>query len=84
VSERLTDDGATSARSCEMTRTPDDDVMSVQQAAAFLRVGVNQLYDAIGRGEVPHVRIGKTIRLSREALHLMMRGRTSGNRTKET
>ena len=49
------------------------DVLTVEEAARFLRVGKNQLYDAIGRGEVPHVRIGKTIRLSRAALVEWMR-----------
>lgn len=44
------------------------DVLTVEEAASFLRIGRNALYDAIGRGEVPHRRIGKTIRLSRGAL----------------
>lgn len=44
------------------------DVMTVDEAAVFLRVGRNAVYDAIGRGEVPHRRIGKTIRLSRAVL----------------
>lgn len=60
----------------------DDDVLNVREASALLRVGLNQLYEAIGRGEVPHVRIGKTIRLSRRALILWLEG-MSGNRTKE-
>jgi excisionase family DNA binding protein len=47
---------------------PNGDVMTVDEAAAFLRIGRNALYDAIGRGDVPHRRIGKTIRLSRSAL----------------
>ena len=42
--------------------------MTVEEAAAFLRIGRNQLYEAVGRGEVPHGRIGKTIRMSRSAL----------------
>jgi excisionase family DNA binding protein len=40
----------------------ESDVMTVEEGAAFLRVGRNALYNAIGRGEVPHARIGKTIR----------------------
>jgi len=32
----------------------ESDVMTVEEGAAFLRVGRNALYDAIGRGEVPH------------------------------
>jgi excisionase family DNA binding protein len=46
----------------------DSDVMNVTEAARFLRIGRNQLYDAIGRGLIPHLRIGRTIRLSRTAL----------------
>lgn len=48
--------------------TPDPDVLTVAEAAKLLRIGRNTLYDAIGRGEVPHRRFGKTIRLSRSAL----------------
>jgi excisionase family DNA binding protein len=44
------------------------DVMTTAEAARFLRIGRNQLYDEIGRGRVPHQRIGRTIRLSRAAL----------------
>ncbi len=48
---------------------PDDqDVLTVGEAAKLLRIGRNALYDAIGRGEIPHLRIGKHIRLSRRAL----------------
>lgn len=47
---------------------PVDEVLTVEQAAEFLKVGRNALYDAIGRGDVPHRRIGKTIRLSRAHL----------------
>jgi excisionase family DNA binding protein len=45
-----------------------DDVLTVDEGADFLRIGRNQLYDAIGRGEVPHRKIGRTIRLSRAVL----------------
>ena len=46
----------------------DREVMTVVQAAEFLGVGKNQLYDAIGRGEVPHRKIGRRIILHRAAL----------------
>lgn len=48
--------------------TGGEDVLTVAEAAQLLKVGRNALYDAIGRGEVPHRRIGKNIRLSRAAL----------------
>ena len=43
-------------------------VLTVSEAARLLRIGRNQLYEAIGRGEIPHRRIGRSIRLSRAAL----------------
>jgi len=51
-----------------------DDVLTVSEAAQFLHVGRNQLYDAIGRGEVPHRRIGRSIRLSRAAVMRWLEG----------
>ena len=51
-----------------------DDVLTVDQAARLLRVGRNQLYEAIGRGEIPHRRIGRSIRLSRLALTHWLQG----------
>lgn len=50
------------------------DALTVAEGAALLRVGRNALYDAIGRGEVPHRRIGKSIRLSRAALLRWLEG----------
>ncbi len=45
-----------------------EDVLTVEEAATLLKLGRNALYEAIGRGEVPHRRIGKQIRLSRQGL----------------
>jgi excisionase family DNA binding protein len=38
------------------------------RGAAILRVGRNQLYQAVGRGEVGAVRIGRSIRIPKQAL----------------
>ena len=45
-----------------------DDVLTVPEAAALLKIGRNALYEACGRNEVPHRRIGRQIRFSRAAL----------------
>ena len=50
------------------------DVLTVDEAADLLKVGRNAVYDAIGRGDLPHGRIGKTIRLSRAALMRWLAG----------
>ena len=44
------------------------EVLTVREAAAILRVGRNQLYQAVGRGEVGAVRIGRSIRIPKQAL----------------
>lgn len=54
--------------------TLDSDVLTVEEAAKLLRVGRNQLYDAVGRGDIPHRRIGKSIRLSRSVLLRWLEG----------
>jgi excisionase family DNA binding protein len=44
------------------------EVLTVREVAAILRVGRNQLYAAVARGDLPAVRIGRTIRIPRNAL----------------
>jgi excisionase family DNA binding protein len=43
-------------------------MLTVKEAAAILRVGRNQLYQAVARGEIRAVRIGRTIRIPKTAL----------------
>jgi excisionase family DNA binding protein len=49
-----------------LARLPE--VLTVREATAILRVGRNQLYQAIARGEVGAVRIGRSIRIPKQAL----------------
>jgi len=44
------------------------EVLTVREAAAILRVGRNQLYQAIARGQLGAVRIGRSIRIPKQAL----------------
>src|SRR5262245_34394024 len=55
-------------RAEDTSTAPDSEVLTVDEGARFLKIGRNALYDVIGRGEVPHQRIGKTIRISRSQL----------------
>jgi excisionase family DNA binding protein len=43
-------------------------VLTAREAAAILRVGRNQLYQAVARGELGSVRIGRSIRIPKQAL----------------
>lgn len=42
-----------------LARLPE--MLKVKEAAGILRVGRNQLYEAVARGEIPAVRIGRTL-----------------------
>jgi excisionase family DNA binding protein len=44
------------------------EVLTAREAAAILRVGRNQLYQAVTRGELGAVRIGRSIRIPKQAL----------------
>jgi excisionase family DNA binding protein len=47
--------------------TPPE-VLTAREAAAILRVGRNQLYQAVARGQLDAVRIGRSIRIPKQAL----------------
>jgi excisionase family DNA binding protein len=44
------------------------EVLTAREAAAILRVGRNQLYRAVARGQLGAVRIGRSIRIPKQAL----------------
>jgi len=44
------------------------EVLTAREAAAILRIGRNQLYQAVARGELPAIRIGRSIRIPKHAL----------------
>lgn len=44
------------------------EVMTVVEAAAFLRVNRNTVYEYANRGAIPHQRVGKRLLFSRSAL----------------
>jgi excisionase family DNA binding protein len=44
------------------------EVLTAREAATILRVGRNQLYQAVARGELCAVRIGRSIRIPKHAL----------------
>jgi excisionase family DNA binding protein len=58
----------------EAPARPDDgfaglpDVLTVKEVAPILRVGRNQLYTAVARGELAAIRIGRTIRIPKSAV----------------
>lgn len=51
----------------DQSSTPDR-VLTVEEAAQFLRVNPKTIYDAIRRREIPHQRVGRQIRFCQSAL----------------
>lgn len=49
-----------------LARMPD--VLTVKEVAPILRVGRNQLYAAVARGELAAIRIGRTIRIPKSVV----------------
>ncbi len=43
-------------------------LLTVQEAARALRIGRNKCYELIRQGLIPHVRIGRIIRIPRDGL----------------
>jgi excisionase family DNA binding protein len=49
-------------------------VMTVDEAAKRLRISRNGAYEAVRRGEIPSIKIGKRILVPRAALERMLNG----------
>lgn len=43
-------------------------LLSVPEAARMLRIGTTLAYELIGHGDLPHVRLGRALRVPRRAL----------------
>lgn len=52
--------------------------LSVREAADHLGVGRNTVYELVARRELPHLRIGRTIRIPTESLAAWIAARTLG------
>ncbi|MBI3653810.1 MAG: helix-turn-helix domain-containing protein [Acidobacteria bacterium] len=50
------------------TDIPGDEILTLEEAAAFLKVGKRNLYYHIERGSIPLLKAGRLIRFSRRAL----------------
>lgn len=48
--------------------TAPAEVLNVAEVAKLLRVGTNTVYEAAGRGEIPHRRVGRRLIFSRAAV----------------
>ncbi len=51
---------------------PDSPVMTVEEAAKVLRISRNSAYEAVKCGEIPSMRFGRLIRISRVVISKMV------------
>ena len=56
----------TSSSTSALATLPE--VLTAREAAAILRVGRNQLYQAVARGQLASIRIGRSLRIPKQAL----------------
>ena len=54
------------------------ELLRVEEAAKVLGVGRTKVYELIGRGEMPVVRIGRCVRIPRRALDQWIRDQVLG------
>lgn len=54
------------------------ELLRVEEAAKVLGVGRTKVYELIGRGEMPVVRIGRCVRIPRETLAQWIRDQVLG------
>ncbi len=53
---------------------PKQHVMTVEEAAEILRISRNTAYEAVKRGDIPSIRIGRRVLVPCTALEKMLRG----------
>jgi excisionase family DNA binding protein len=56
----------------------DKEYLKVSEMAAFLRIGRTRAYEMVGSGEIPSVRIGRSVRVSRRELERWLEERRQG------
>ncbi len=54
-------------------------VLTIEEAARVLRIGRTAAYDAARRGDIPAVRIGRSLRVPRARLEELLGGDAEGN-----
>jgi excisionase family DNA binding protein len=65
-----------------LTGSQRPDVLKVMEVADELRIGRNQAYELVRSGQLRAVRIGRAIRVTREALEEFKAGREAAARAR--
>ena len=56
----------------------DREILTVAEAAEFLQISPNKLYELIRRGKLPHFRVGRGIRIFKDELIAFLRRLQAG------
>jgi excisionase family DNA binding protein len=56
----------------------DKEYLKVSEVAAFLQIGRTRAYELVGSGEIPSVRIGRSVWVSRRELERWLEERRQG------
>ena len=56
----------------------DKQVLTVEEAGQLLRIGRSAAYEAVRRGQIPSLRIGRSVRVPRHALEEMLTCKNDG------
>lgn len=56
----------------------EKEYLKVPEVAEFLRIGRSRAYELVGSGEIPSVRIGRSVRVSRRKLERWLEGQRYG------
>ena len=51
-----------------MTRDPEPKLLTIEEAARYLRLSISKTYGMAARGELPSVRMGRSVRIRRDRL----------------
>ncbi len=46
----------------------NDEVYTIPEVAKYLKLSKSKVYDMVQRGKIPHIRIGKNVRIKEAAL----------------
>ena len=65
-----------------MVNETESAVLSVNQCAKYLKISRGSAYQGIMTGEIPHIKIGRRILISRRALEKMLEGQQDADQNR--
>jgi excisionase family DNA binding protein len=65
--------GATQERS-----GPEPALLRIEEAARYLALGRTKTYELVARGAIPSIRLGRVVRIPRDALHRWLEAQIQG------